>query len=505
MKTTVLTVCTAVCFLATAHAEEFRTFTNAKGQSIKAKMVGVANGAVTIQREDGQQFTLPVATLSAADQAFIKASATAAPASAKPAAAAKPSNFKAAPGPNDKLTPEQVNAAVGAELFSATMLWETAATDAAQRLGLREESKTKAQSSYRLYPKADLQLFGAHPYSIALYADNERVSSISMVFANKGDLFSSKGSAEMHFDKNSTPAQLAQAAKLVRTAMDKDLGAISEALTKVLGEPKKERFGDGAGRMNMQRWDWRGHSILLADAESGDKEPEYVGLQIVTTAFADAGGKAAKTSDVVIREHAKSNIENRKSGDVVINDIPMVDQGPKGYCVPATAERAMRFMGMPADMYVLANAGGTGYGGGTSVELLLQGVGRQIRAKSRSFDSWDGELKLRDIARSIDKGIPIIWALYSTKGFNETANKRTEARKQVSDWAEWKTKVTGESATNQIEMDKETAHVVLIIGYNKDTNEIAFSDSWGERYKERWITISEAEQVSQKRFYVVGF
>jgi len=78
-------------------------------------------------------------------------------------------------------------------------------------------------------------------------------------------------------------------------------------------------------------------------------------------------------------------------------------------------------------------------------------------------------------------------------------------RKQVSDWAEWKTKVTGESATNQLEMDKETAHVVLIIGYNKDTNEIAFSDSWGERYKERWITITEAEQVSQKRFYVVGF
>ena len=498
MKSFVLITCLSVGFLAAAQAEEFRTFTNAKGQSIKAKMVNVANGAVTIQREDGQQFTLPMGTLSAVDQAFIKQAGASTP----PPAAPPSTTLKTAPGPNDKLAPEQVNAAVGVELFSATMLWETAATDVAQRLGLREESKTKAQSSYRLYPKADLQLFGAHPYSIALYADNERVSSISMVFANKGDLFGSQGSAEMHFDKDTPPAQ---AAKIVRTAMDKDLGAISEALTKVLGEPKKERFGDGAGRMNMQRWDWRGHSILLADAESGDKEPEYVGLQIVTTAFADAGGKAAKTSDVVIREHAKSNIENRKSGDVVINDIPMVDQGPKGYCVPATAERAMRFMGMPADMYVLANAGGTGYGGGTSVDLLLQGVGRQIRAKSRSFDSWDGELKMRDIARSIDKGIPIIWALYSTKGFNDTANKRTEVRKQVSDWAEWKTKVTGESATNQLEMDKETAHVVLIIGYNKDTNEIAFSDSWGERYKERWITITEAEQVSQKRFYVVGF
>lgn len=165
----------------------------------------------------------------------------------------------------------------------------------------------------------------------------------------------------------------------------------------------------------------------------------------------------------------------------------------------------MRFMGLPADMYVLANAGGTGYGGGTSVELLLQGVGRVIRAKSRSFDSWTGEMKLKEIARHIDKGIPVIWALFSTKEFNDTANKRTEARKQVSDWAQWKKQVTSEAASNVLEKDKETAHVVLITGYNKDTNEIAFSDSWGERFKERWITLGEAQQVSQNYFYVIGF
>jgi hypothetical protein len=496
MKTTALAFSALLCLATNSFAEEFRMFTNTKGVSIKAKFISATASAVTIQREDGQQFTLPLATLSAADQEFIKQAATA-PAP-RPTGAA---SFKA--GPNDKLAAAEVNAAVGAELFSDKPLWDSPASEVAERIKLKEESKTKTQSSYRLYPRDDLQMFGTHPYSVAMYAENERVTSLSLVFANKGDLFSSKGSAELHFDKNTPPAE---AAKIVRRAMEKDLDAISSALTKVLGAPKKERFGErGAGRMNMQRWDWRGHSILLADAESEDKQPEYVGLQIVTTAFAEAGGKMAKTSDTVIREHAKSNIENRKGGDVVINDIPMVDQGPKGYCVPATAERAMRFMGLPADMYILANAGGTGYGGGTSVEALLQGVGKVIRAKSRSFDSWDGEMKIKEIARHIDKGIPIIWALYSTKEFNDTANKRTETRKSVTDWAEWKSKVTSEAASNTLTKDKETAHVVLIIGYNKDTGEIAFSDSWGERFKERWITITEAEHVSQKRFYVVGF
>ena len=99
----------------------------------------------------------------------------------------------------------------------------------------------------------------------------------------------------------------------------------------------------------------------------------------------------------------------------------------------------------------------------------------------------------------------MIWGLFSTKEFNDTANKRTAERKTVTEWAAWKTKVTTEAAANSLPKNKETGHVVLIIGYNKDTGEIAFSDSWGEKYKERWITIAEAEKVSQQAFWVVGF
>jgi hypothetical protein len=156
-------------------------------------------------------------------------------------------------------------------------------------------------------------------------------------------------------------------------------------------------------------------------------------------------------------------------------------------------------------MYVLAMAGNTNFGGGTSVSTLLEGVGRDIKRKGRTFDSWGGEMKLRELTKHIDRGVPVIWALYSTKEFNDTATKRTAERKGVTDWAAWKTKVTTEAAANSLPKDTERGHVVLIMGYNKDTDEIAFSDSWGERFKERWITIAEAEKVSQQRFYVVGF
>lgn len=474
-------------------SSELRTFTNASGKAIQARLVGVEGVNATIEMATGQRFTLAVTQFSAADQAYIKqAAATLAPATAAPAAATA---YK--PGPNDQLEPAVVNEAVGQPLFGETPLWTASATEIAEKLGIPPESKTQTSSSYRSYTKEDYLMFGAHPFSVAMYAENDKVTGFSLVFANKGDLFSARGSGEMHFDKDTPPAQ---AAMIVKKAMDKDLAAISATLTKQLGEPLKERFGEKAGRMNMQRWDWRGHAILLAEAEG-----EYVGIQIVTSAFADAGGKVASVTDTIIRSRALANLEKREGGDVVIGDIPMVDQGPKGYCAPATAERSMRYLGIPADMYILANAGQTGFGGGTNVDMMLSGMAAQIRSKRRSFDSWESELKIKEIAKYIDKGLPVMWTLCSTKGFNDTANKRTKERKTVTDWAAWREKVTAEAAANSLPKDKDTRHIVLIIGYNKDTNEMAFSDSWGDDFKERWITLQEAEQVSDGRFYVVGF
>ncbi len=458
-----------------------RVFTNSQGVTIKAAVIAVADGQVTIRREDGAEFTLAATAFSPADQDFIRMWT------------GTNSSNGSSPVRSDEL-----NALVGQQLFESSSLWTSPPEGLAERLNLLKESATSTQSSFRAYPNQEYRLFGARPYSVALYADEGKISGLSIVFANKGDLFGSKGQAEMHFDKD-TPA--ADAARIVRKAMDDDLKVISGLITAKLGPSKKERFGEGkAGRMTMQRWDWADHAILLADADG-----EYVGLQVVPVSLADAGGKSSRLPDAVIKERASKNVHTRSNGDVIINDIPMVNQGPKGYCVPATLERAMRYLGVAADMYILANAGETGFGGGTNVTTLLDGVGRHIRAKGRSYSTWEGELFQRDLARNIDKGIPIIWTLYSSKLFNKTASARTKERMAVVDWADWKKKLSSEVVSSGLTKDLEKGHAVLIIGYNKETGEIAFSDSWGERYVERWITLKEANLVSQNYYYVIGF
>ena len=62
-----LGVCLHV-FASVARAEEFRTLTNTSGKAIRAKVLAVAGGKVSIALENGQQFEIPLASLSPADQ-----------------------------------------------------------------------------------------------------------------------------------------------------------------------------------------------------------------------------------------------------------------------------------------------------------------------------------------------------------------------------------------------------------------------------------------------------
>ena len=238
----VLSVGCVVLMPGVAGAQEYRAFKSSKGVEIRARLGGVADGQATIIKEDGTKFTVPVAAFSAEDQKFIQ-----------DAGAAMASGFITKASANDNLPVEELNALVGAPIFGETVLWETVlwesdAESVATKLALRAESKTKTQSSYRSYPKEDFRLFGARPYSVALYAEGGKPVQFSMVFANKGDFFGAAGSAEQHFDKKATPKDAL--AKLAE-AMKKDIDDVTAVLSKKMGEPVKQRFGEGEGRRTV--------------------------------------------------------------------------------------------------------------------------------------------------------------------------------------------------------------------------------------------------------------
>ncbi len=390
---------------------------------------------------------------------------------------------------------EDVNTACGAPLFVDADLWDDSADQVARRLHLPEESCTSDQASYRLYPRPEARFFGARPYSQALLAVEGSPTGLSMVFANKGDAIPRDAGAAENSGAYVRPADLRENRKAIKA----DAETLEKSLTTLFGPPARARFGEGREtREKALRWDWKGHSFLLAAPRD-----EYVALRIIPSVMAD-GETQQRVSDPVIKERLRGRVERRTNGDVILQDMPMVNQGPKGYCVPATWERIMRYMGIPADMYVLAMAGGTQPGGGTAANDIAWAVRDQITAAGRRIESPSIKISPEGVAKFIDDGLPIVWSMYSSAEFNTLANDRTHLRRTMTDPETWRESLASKrKEASDWRKDPRDRHMCLIIGYNARTGEVALSDSWGPEFAERWVTAEEAAQVSQNDFLVI--
>ena len=387
-----------------------------------------------------------------------------------------------------------VNAAIGAPLFADGNLWDDNAEAVADRLGWPVESSTSTDSSYRDYPGESDRFLGARPRSKALYGEGGKVSGVSVVFANKGDEVMRKSRADTAADRRERKGQIRD----YKRDIQEERKVLREALTRLFGEPAADRFGQSRGGESVLRWDWQGHSFLLSSPRD-----EYVLLRIVPVDAADSSGRS-RVADAEMRSRLESRVERRPNGDVVLADIPMVSQGPKGYCVPATWERVMRYTGVPAEMYVLAMEGQTAEGGGTSLDKISAASKMAIVRAGRRLDTAAIKPEVRDVSAYIDRGLPLIWRMYSTPDFNAAAGRRVEPRRRMTDAEAWSRELEDDRRrAKDFREDPDSSHVCLIIGYNKASRELCVSDSWGPRFKERWVTEEEAQAVSGNGFYVI--
>ena len=250
--------------------------------------------------------------------------------------------------------------------------------------------------------------------------------------------------------------------------------------------------------------------------KSREDKPEYIKMTISkfdpkkdprkTYARRIPGTKKIKTKDHV----------TKRDNDVFIEGIPMVDQGAKGYCAVAVTERVLRFYGQDVDQHVIAEIANSSAKGGTNSTNMLEmikkaGVKFRVKVKiyeeakhsgditkdikkfnkllkrkkqpllkipppnSQFFDRFYSQVKAnidsykeykcvscktdykkfrKNILKSIDLGIPIVWGvqlglLPEVKRLSQTGG----------------------------------GHLRLIIGYNTKNDEIVFSDTWGAQHE----------------------
>ena len=475
---------------------EFINLKNRAGTEIEARILNYQNGQVKLERKDGVIFVVSISMFDAKSVIAIKHKiAEIIDTSSTQSAVLK---SKVSRIPESKVPFSKINDAVGQKLFIDTNLWDDTADEVGERLNWPVESATSNSISCRLYGSADYRFLDVRPYSAVFYGSADNVSSFSLVFANKGDCFAAAGVAEEHFKNGSVTNDPVELEKMI----ERDEGTLTKKLEDILGKGRRQNFGQGSAKRKVMRWDWNEHSFLVSVAEG-----EFVSLSIEKSEVADKRGKQAKVADMHIRRVHEANVQNRSNGDVIIKNIPMVDQGPKGYCVPATFERCMRYMEIPADMYLLAMAGNTGMGGGTVISTLVNAVQQEVWAAGRTLKLVEGFPSFKDLEKYLKDGIPVLWGLHSTQWFNDTANRRTAMRRS-SQSDLWKKII--EKADEKINslphpQRGENLHICIIHGFNKITEEIAFTDSWGPRFNERWISVKEAEHFSSGRCWVIEY
>ncbi len=211
------------------------------------------------------------------------------------------------------------------------------------------------------------------------------------------------------------------------------------------------------------------------------------------------------------------------SGDVFIGSVPMVDQGQKGYCVVACAERMLRFYGVSVDENEIAQIANTNTEGGTSSRAMFEAL-KKLTARFRVrvnqledmsftdykklFSDYDRAAKkakkpaLPDTGDVVDIGI-----LYSAMDGDVLKEVRTKNSAGVSRFfREVQARIdAGIPMCWTVHLGKFPepgvpqsggGHMRLIIGYNTKSNEIIFSDSWGAGHEKKRMPLENAWTIT---------
>jgi len=252
---------------------------------------------------------------------------------------------------------------------------------------------------------------------------------------------------------------------------------------------------------------------------------------------AHAAKGAKKIADNVIRD---------PRGDVFIDNVPMVDQGQKGYCAAAASERVLRYYGVEVDEHEIGQAAGTTAEGGTStlgMKNSVQAIGRKYKLGTvvtyGDFEKPVGE-RIESIVKEVAnynkaakkmKKKEIADDVYITHSGSTTyynpaaadAAMDSEVLKYMKTEGSQKSKFTKFMKDVHDQVNKgipliwgvvlgtypepeipqsNGGHMRLIIGYNDKRKEILYTDSWGAGHELKRMPAEWAWTISHCLMYL---
>lgn len=268
-------------------------------------------------------------------------------------------------------------------------------------------------------------------------------------------------------------------------------------LSKILKVKPRERKADVSKGVMTSGYTWTssiGKAALEYNMEATKGDIQFFRLRLSRT---QTGGiyKATMQDRSVATVRKSFLVKNvKKSGDTVwIPNVPMVDQGGKGYCVVASVQRIFEYYGISCDMHQLAQVAGADPEGGTStlkanaeiskidhrfkthfkcVCIAFRGQLHELKDERRVGDVVSPGKFFRTIHSHIDNGIPLLWGL-DIGLYDEKPPLKPEMK---------------------------GGHMRIIIGYNKVKNQLVFTDPWGAGHETKTMDADDAIKATKGLF-----
>lgn len=289
-----------------------------------------------------------------------------------------------------------------------------------------------------------------------------------------------------------------------------------------------------AGRKKIYSMEWNagGRKALLSWSYDGslsgrsDFQPEYIKLSVGVS----EKGMVINTRTLKdYRDDYAKNVARSDDGDVYIDNIPMVDQGAKGYCVAATAERVVKYYGLfnDIDQHVFAQVANTTEAGTVLDDMVeaMKRMGGKLMLRVKEIYVYKQPRGIEDLRRllryynrnatkklELEKfehgGVVNLTAIFAS--MEPDAWVRTRVQSEKNDYQKFKKQVKrhidkGFPCVWSVVLglvsepglpQARGGHQRLIIGYNEKTDTLIYSDSWGAGFEKRRMSFDNAWGIS---------
>ena len=353
-------------------------------------------------------------------------------------------------------------------------------------------------------------------------AEEERIVRVELSLYNRGDA----GRAEM------SVAELKDEVAAVAAKLDASDKAKPERTTLRNDAVQCRRRFAKADPVGELTW-----GLSAADAQK-NRTVEYLRLTLTPRdagSAAKRGGAARRAKGAAGKAKIRDNVTKSPNGDVYIDNVPMVDQGRKGYCSAAVSERVLRYYGNAIDEHEIAQVAGTSAAHGTSEDALKEavtaigqknGLGFQdIVNMSAGLGDIEEEIARYNKAAKLEKK-PALSLGQFTRGntiyiseMREAMDKKVVYRMRQKDPRFKKFSAGLRQQVNAgipvfwgvtlgifpergVNPQSVGGHMRLIIGYNDKKKEVLYTDTWGEGHELKRMPEDWAFAITHSAFFL---